>query len=89
MKEYLKDGLLQQILFKKFDVRLAEYLLDEYEKNKDPLIKETQEEIARNVNSAREVVARMLRQFASDGIIKVARGCIILENIEELKNIIS
>lgn len=81
--------VMQQILFKKFDVRLAEYLLAEYKKNNNPIIKQTQEEIARNVNSAREVVARMLRQFSSDGLISVKRGSIVLDRIEELEEIIS
>lgn len=80
---------MQQILFKKFDARLAEYLLEELHKTGSNEIKQTQEEIARNVNSAREVVARMLRQFASDGLITVKRGVIIIEKIEELEKIIN
>ena len=43
--------------------------------------------MAQEVNSAREVVARMLRQFASEGWIEVKRGAVILKNTEELKNI--
>lgn len=80
--------VMQQILFKKFDVRLAEYFLEEYQKNNDTVIKQTQEEIARNVNSAREVVARMLRQFAADRLITVKRGSIILNDIDGLEKII-
>ena len=48
----------------------------------------TQEEMAREVNSAREVVARMLRQFASDGWIESKRGAVVLKDIEALKNIV-
>ena len=80
--------VMQQILFKRFDARLAEYLLTEYGKSGDVVIRQTQEEIARNVNSAREVVARMLRQFAADGLLRVGRGSVTLENIEELRKII-
>lgn len=80
--------VMQQILFKKFDVRLAEYLLKECEKNRSTTIQQTQEEIARNVNSAREVVARMLKQFSSDRLITVKRGSLVIENIDELKKII-
>lgn len=79
--------VMQQILFKKFDMRLAQYLIEESEKTESQIINQTQEEIARNINSAREVVARMLRQFASDGIITVKRGSIVIENIEDLKKI--
>ena len=47
----------------------------------------TQEAMAQEINSAREVVARMLRQFESDGLIELNRGIVILKNIELLKNI--
>lgn len=43
--------------------------------------------MAQEVNSAREVVARMLRQFESEGLIELNRGIVILKNIELLKNI--
>lgn len=47
----------------------------------------TQEEIAESTNSAREVVARMLRQFASDGLIESKRGVVILKDLEGLEKI--
>ena len=48
----------------------------------------TQEAIAKEVNSAREVVARMLKQFASDELIELNRGAILIKDFEGLKNII-
>ena len=47
----------------------------------------TQEQIAQNVNSAREVVARMLKQFALDGLIENQRGIIILKDIDGLEKL--
>lgn len=79
--------IMQQILFKRFDQRLAEFFVSYYEKNGTKEINMTQEEIAVSVNSAREVVARMLRQFASDGLISVQRGKITLRNIEALRRL--
>ena len=80
--------VMQQILFAHFDERMARFLLTEYEKTGSTKISMTQEEIAREVNSAREVVARMLRQFAEDGWIEVGRGTITLKDIQSLKQIV-
>ena len=79
--------VMQQILFAHFDERMARFLLSRYEKTGDSTIRMTQEAMAQEVNSAREVVARMLRQFESDGLIELNRGIVILKNIESLKNI--
>ena len=80
--------VMQQILFTHFDERMARFLLAAYNKTGNKTIRMTQEAMAREVNSAREVVARMLRQFASDGWIELNRGTVILKNIEALKNIV-
>lgn len=66
--------VMQEMLFKRFDQRLASYLISEHEKSGERNLKLTQEEIARDVNSAREVVARMLRHFVSEGLVEVSRG---------------
>jgi len=79
--------VMQQVLFKRFDQRLAEFFMSYYEKNGIKEIHMTQEEIATGVNSAREVVARMLRRFVSDGLITVQRGKIVLINIEALQRL--
>lgn len=79
--------VMQQILFKRFDQRLAEFFVSYYEKTGAKKINMTQEEIAVGVNSAREVVARMLRQFSSDGLLSVQRGKIILTDIDALRRL--
>ena len=75
------------MLFKRFDQRLASYLVSAYDRTGNDEIKKTQEEIARDVNSAREVVARMLREFSTRGLVKIKRGSIKLSDIEALRNI--
>ena len=80
---------IQQMLFKRFDQRLASYLVLQFEKNGAPEIKKTQEEIARDVNSAREVVARMLKDFSDTGLVEIKRGAIKLLDIDGLKKRIS
>lgn len=79
--------IMQQILFAKFDKRLAGFLLDEYDRTGRLEIRMTHEQIAVQISSAREVVARMLKRFASDGFVEMKRGCIRLKNIDGLRNI--
>ncbi|MBQ7921507.1 MAG: Crp/Fnr family transcriptional regulator [Clostridia bacterium] len=72
--------VMQQILFMSMDRRLAIFLLDECAKNGEDTIKLTHEQIARYMGSAREVVSRMLKYFASEGIVEVSRkGVLILD----------
>ena len=47
----------------------------------------THEQIARYTNSAREVVARMLKRFASEGLVTFKRGTIKLIDTERLRNL--
>lgn len=63
------------------------FLLNEYQLTGVPEIRMTQEQIAQNVNSAREVVARMLKQFALDGLIENQRGVIVLKDIGGLEKL--
>ena len=78
---------MQNILFKGYDRRLAEFLISEYDRTGRAEIKMTHEQIAQHTNSAREVVARMLKRFASDRLIEFKRGSITLKNIEELRKL--
>ena len=79
---------IQHMLFKKFDQRLASYFISEFKNSGKPEVQKTQEEIARDVNSAREVVARMLKDFAAKGLVEIKRGKILLRNIEGLKELL-
>ena len=76
---------LQQILFMGFDRRLAVFLYHEYSRTGSLEIKMTHEQIARNTGSAREVVSRMLRRFADDGLVAFKRGSIFIKKPDELK----
>ena len=66
--------VMQQILFMSMDKRLAIFLLDESAKNGTDTVKLTHEQIAKYMGSAREVVSRMLKYFASEGIISSSRS---------------
>ena len=79
--------IMQQIVFMKQDQRLAIFLLDECTTNNSDSIILTHEQIARHLGTAREVVTRMLKQFASDGLIEVTRKGINILDKKKLRNI--
>lgn len=79
--------VMEQIIFTKFDRRMATFLINEYERTGETTIRMTQEQIAVEVNSAREVVARMLKAFANEGLIEFKRGLITLKDIEGLEEL--
>ena len=66
--------VMQQILFMSMDKRLAIFLLDEISKTGSDTVKLTHEQIAKYMGSAREVVSRMLKYFASEGIVSSSRS---------------
>lgn len=79
--------VIKQILFDKFDKRLALFLINEAQKNNNLKIKITQEQIAKDLNTAREVVSRMLKRFELDKIIEIQRGGVKILNLENLKKL--
>ncbi len=79
---------MEQILFMSFDKRLAVFLLDESTKTKSNQLYITQEQIAKYIGSAREVVSRMLKVFQAEGILTQARGVIQIIDTEKLKELI-
>ena len=68
--------LMEQIMWKSFDKRLAEFLLEESTLEETQVLKITHETIANHLGTAREVVTRMLRYFQSEGMVKLARGTV-------------
>jgi CRP/FNR family transcriptional regulator len=78
---------LQQVLFFSVDRRIAGFLLREADKSGGDVVKATHEQIATSIGSAREVVSRMLKRFADDGIIKLSRGSIEILDRESLEDI--
>ncbi|MBO7310697.1 MAG: Crp/Fnr family transcriptional regulator [Clostridia bacterium] len=79
--------IMQQILFMKMDKRLAIFLLDEVAKSGGDTITLTHEQIAKYMGSAREVVSRMLKTFASDGLVEVSRKGIRILDKKRLRDL--
>lgn len=78
---------MQQILFMGADKRLAIFLWDEMSKSSDMQIKMTHEQIAKYMGTAREVVTRMLRYFADEGIVELSRGSIRIKDKDKLRQL--
>ena len=79
--------LMEQIMWKSFDKRLAEFLLEESRLEDSPELKVTHEKIAAHLGTAREVVTRMLRYFQSEGMVKLSRGTITLTDGKKLQEL--
>ena len=77
--------LIEQIIWKSLDKRLAAFLLEEAVLDKTDSLKITHERIANHLGTAREVVTRMLRYFQSEGMVKLARGTITITDEKKLK----
>lgn len=78
---------MQQILFMSMDKRLAVFLWDELSKTDGDTIHLTHEQTAKYIGSAREVVTRMLKYFASEGIVELSRGGIKIIDKKKLRSL--
>ena len=77
--------LMEQIMWKSFDKRLASFLLEESALENTPSLKITHEKIANHMGTAREVVTRMLRYFQGEGMVKLTRGTVELVDKKKLR----
>ncbi len=68
--------LMEQIMWKSFDKRLAAFLLEESQLEGTSVLKITHEKIANHMGTAREVVTRMLRYFQNEGSVHLTRGTV-------------
>ena len=76
--------LIEQIMWKSFDRRLAEFLLEESALEESGTLTITHEKIANHMGTAREVVTRMLKYFQNEGLVALSRGKIELTDLNKL-----
>ena len=76
--------LMEQIMWKSMDKRLAEFLLEESRLESSAVLKITHEKIANHLGTAREVITRMLRYFQSEEMVKLTRGAIEISDETKL-----
>ena len=79
--------LMEQIMWRSFDKRLALFLVEESRIEETDSLKITHEKIAAHLGTAREVVTRMLRYFQSEGMVKLTRGAIELVDEKKLSQL--
>lgn len=78
--------LMDQILFKRFDARLATFLLEESAIEGSDTLEITHEKIANHMGTAREVVTRMLKYFHEEGMVTLSRGGVTLHDRAKLSD---
>lgn len=79
--------LMEQVLWKSFDKRLAAFLMEESNIEESDIIKITHEKIANHLGTAREVVTRMLRYFQNEQLIRLSRGTIEIIDHKRIQNL--
>ncbi len=79
--------LLEQIMWKSFDKRLAGFLLEESRLEDSLSLKITHEKIANHMGTAREVVTRMLRYFQKEGLVRLTRGTVEILDVKGLSRL--
>jgi CRP/FNR family transcriptional regulator len=90
MASHLTDilWLIEQIMWKSVDKRLANFLLEEATLEDSDVLKLTHEAIANHLGTAREVVTRMLRYFQNEGYVKLTRGAVEITDRDGMEALI-
>ncbi len=79
--------LVEQIMWKSLDKRVAAFLLEERSIQGSDKLKITHETIANHLGSHREVITRMLRYFQNEGIVKLSRGMVEVVAPQKLESL--
>ncbi len=79
--------VLEQIVFFSLENRLASFLLNEYYLSNSLDIIITNEYIANNLGSSREVISRILKRFEKEGILKISRKKLTITDLKTLKKL--
>ena len=79
--------LIEQIMWKSLDKRVAAFLLEEMSTEGSNTLKTTHEAIANHLGSHREVITRMLRYFQSEGMVKLSRGTVEITDVKKLETL--
>ena len=79
--------LMDQVLNKKMDSRLAAFLVEESALAGSAHLTVTHERLARHLGSVREVITRLLRYFQAEGLVRLERGGMQLLDSARLREI--
>lgn len=81
--------LIDQIMWKSFDKRLANFLLNEANVEDSCTLKITHEAIGNHLGSPREDVTRMLKHFVNEKLISLSRGTIEIKDKKGLEKAVN
>lgn len=76
--------LVEQIMWKSLDKRVAAFLLEESNIEGTDELKITHETIANHLGTRREVITRMLRYFQNEGMVRLSRGTVEIADRKKL-----
>jgi len=79
--------LIEEVAFRRIDVRLSEFLIDHQDGNGD--LRWTHGELAVELGSAREVISRQLKEFERRNWISLSRGLVSILDAAALENFFS
>lgn len=79
-------AIIDEVVFQRMDKRVAAFLINK--KNSHNSVTITHQEIASELGSSREVISRILGDFAQRGLVESGRGAIEILDLEHLKTIV-
>jgi len=74
--------LVEEVAFSRLDRRLAALLLE-----RGPRVAATQQSLADELGSVREIIGRVLRSFEADGLVRLARGSVEVADRDRLRRL--
>ena len=77
--------VLDEVLNKKFDARLAALLVEEAGYAGGADVRLTHEQLAAHLGTVREAVSRMLKYFEQEGLVFLSRGGVRIEDMAALR----
>ena len=76
-------AVVEEVAFRRMDARLASFLLDQA-RVQNPM-RFTHQQVASELGTSREVISRLLEDFAERGLIRSSRGEIEVLNADEME----
>ncbi|MEL6821799.1 MAG: helix-turn-helix domain-containing protein [Calditrichota bacterium] len=77
---------LEKTLFQRLDVRIANMLLELMDQDENTVLI-THAELARELNSSRVAISRLLEKLSAGGVLSQQRGKILILDVLELQKI--
>jgi CRP/FNR family transcriptional regulator, anaerobic regulatory protein len=79
-------SVVEEVAFKRIDVRIAEQIVRNLGQG-NRVMQKTHAELAADVGSSREVISRILKDFAERGLVNLTRGSIEVIDVESIQRL--